>query len=64
MSRFVAREICFLLLSGNNDVIGRLGSLHDDFNEGGDSGIYIVNNFLGAATWRIRFPNGDTEGEW
>jgi hypothetical protein len=60
MLRFVIWEINFLL-SGNDDEIGRFESLHGGFDEGGGGGIYGINNFLGVATWKIRFPNGDTE---
>ena len=60
MSRFVVWEICFLLLSVNGEEIGWLGSLHGGSDEGG-GGIYGVHNFLGAATWRIRFLDGVIE---
>jgi hypothetical protein len=64
MSRFVVWEVCFLPLSGNGDEIGWLGSswriLGLGFDERG-GGIYDVNNFHGAMTWRIRFSDGDTE---
>ncbi|CAL5076055.1 unnamed protein product [Urochloa decumbens] len=59
--RFVVWESCFLLLlSGNGEEIGWFGFLHGGTNEGGD-GIYGVDNFLGAKTWRFRFPDGDIE---
>ena len=60
MSCFVVWEICFLLLSGNGEEIGWLGSLHGGSDEGG-GGIYNVGNLLGATTWRIRFPDGVIE---
>ena len=61
MPRFVVWEICFLLLlSGNGEEIGRLESLYGGSDEGG-GGIYGVNNFFGATTWRIRFPDGIIE---
>ena len=61
MPRFVVWEICFLLLlSGNGEEIGWLGSLHSGSDEGG-GGIYGVGNFLGATTWNIRFPDGIIE---
>ena len=60
MPHFVVWEICFLLLSGNGEEIGWLGSLHGGSDEGG-GGIYGVGNFLGATTWRIRFPDGVIE---
>ena len=60
MPRFVVWEICFLLLlSGNGEEIGWIGSLHGGSDEGG--GIYGVGNFLGATAWRIRFPGGVIE---
>jgi hypothetical protein len=64
MPCFVVWEICFLiLLSGNGDETGRLGSLHGVFNKGGGSSIYDANNFLEMMTWRIRFLGGDTKAE-
>ena len=60
MPRFVVWEIYFLLLSGNGEEIGWLGSLHGGSDEGG-GGIYGVGNFLGATIWRIRFPDGVIE---
>ena len=60
MPRFVVWEICFLLLSGNGEEIGWLGSLHSGSDEGG-GGIYSIGNLFGATTWRIRFPDGVIE---
>ena len=61
MPRFVVCEICFLLLlSGNGEEIGWLGSLHGGSDEGG-GGIYGLGNFLGATTWRIRYSDGVIE---
>ena len=61
MPRFMVWEICFLLfLSGNGEEIEWIGSLHSGSDEGG-GGIYSVNNFFGATTWRIRFPDAVIE---
>jgi hypothetical protein len=47
----VVCEICFFhFLSGNGNEIGRLGSFHDGFNEGGGGGIYDINNFFRVMT--------------
>jgi len=60
MPHFMGWDICFLLLLfGNGEEIGWIGSLHGGSDEGG--GIYGVGNFLGATTWRIRFPDGIIE---
>ena len=61
MPHFMVWKICFLvLLSGNGEEIGWIGSLHGCSDEGG-GGIYGVGNFLGATTWKIRFPDGIIE---
>jgi hypothetical protein len=58
MSHFIVLEICFLLLSDNDEEIGWLGSLHDGSDEGcGD--IYAVGTLVEVTTWRISFPDGD-----
>jgi hypothetical protein len=63
MLHFAVCEICFLLIFfGNGGEIGWLGFLHGRSNEGG-GGIYDINNFLGTATWRFRFPDGDIEAK-
>jgi hypothetical protein len=61
MPRFAVWEICFLLLFGNGDEIGRLVSLHGGFDERGGDDIYGINNSFGVTTWIFRFPDGDTE---
>ena len=49
-------EICFLLLlSGNSEETGWLGSPHGGSDEGG-GGIYGVGNFLGRPHGELGFP--------
>jgi hypothetical protein len=59
MLRFAVWEICFLLFFSDNS--GGIGFLLGSSDEGG--GDIYANNFLGTATWRFRFPDGDIEAE-